>query len=150
MWSKLSVLVFLVMVALWSEDNVYNIFTGHINCTTQCLHEEGHSLDTRNAVPRWDYREWISTSLEFQDAVQSYMDDYCFKQGRYIYDELCKLMASFPGIENKHTLSAPLLRIYNPTTINFWLGGWGGYIELYAEIYAYGVPEQLREFYFDT
>lgn len=115
----------------------YDMFTGEIFCEIQCLHEEAHALDTGGSLTNW-----ISSSLEFRTAVDEFLE-YCDQPFIYQSDiPYCNFMVSFPGFGTE-------LKKTSWTSFDYWLGGWGGYLELYATIYAFDgeIPITLKEFY---
>jgi hypothetical protein len=62
-------------------------------------------------------------------------------------DSMSDMIEFFPG------LGAPYLKESDPLSYTFWTGGWGGYTEVYADIYAAAkgninnIPPSLRPFY---
>lgn len=148
---KIFLILFIIGLLLWilSLQNVYNPLYDIILCNKEyaCLHEAGHQIDARNAEIRVFKSQWTSSSKEFEEAVQTYITDVCFYGYGWIKGEkICTLMFRYPGIENPYMISKPLVKINNPLIIGF-INGWGGYLELYADIYATGVPKELMEFY---
>lgn len=105
------------------------------------IHEVGHCIDY------W-YGN-ISETKEFQDAVENYIKQNRKPESECVgirnkEDIICELQI-FPGIAGNlmHTNDDPGLAP---------VGVWGGYDEVYAEIYAlwhyyYDLPEELRYFY---
>lgn len=98
-------------------------------CTSEytCLHEVGHAVDSMNGRP--------SVSPEFQAAIESLAkQSWVFEWGG-----LRARLTVFPGILARSMLSGPI-------------GEWGGYRELYAELYAYfhrggEIPPELQPFF---
>jgi hypothetical protein len=101
-----------------------------------CLHETGHSIDYR--------RGHISQSYEFAETVQIFR---IVSNTNNTVDEMSYRIRKFPGIGSD----------YEQTTCRLFIKcepeGWGGYSELYAEIYAMAdgninnIPEVFRPFY---
>lgn len=129
--------------AFWksSDVDVYVVKEPHMSGQEtldnySCLaHEIGHVIDFRNGN--------ISRSKEFQEAVDLSIemledDSIGFCSWCYITEQI---IAEFSGINGN-----PLERIFR--------GKWGGYSELYADLFAYGftldlIPPPLRIFYQD-
>ena len=154
---KKIVLLLIVVLVLWffASQNFYSPLFNVIRCDEPyaCLHEKGHQVDTRNASVRIFKSQWTSSSKEFEDAVQSYITDYCFYgHGWRDGEKICKIMFAYPGIENPHMAYREFVKIHNPFIIGF-VGGWGGYYELYADIWAVcngnieEIPLDLQLFY---
>jgi hypothetical protein len=121
-------------------DSTYNIWTGKITCTDRytCLHEYGHERDHQSG--------WISKSKEFRQAVD------VFNRVQWLLDpddrhEWSERMHSFPGV------TSPRMPCRDILSVSFWQGGWGGYTELYAEMWAwadgdiYSMPIEFKKFY---
>jgi hypothetical protein len=116
----------------------YNKWTGIIRCQGEdCLHEAGHALDAS--------RGWVSEGQAWRDAVSTYIA--VAWQMPAMRDQFTETIAFFPGV------GGPLWPSRNPFNITFWRGGWGGYTELYAELFkACGgdigkLPAGLQPFY---
>jgi len=98
-----------------------------------CLHETGHSIDNGR-----------SETKEFSNAVQIFR---IVADTNNSVDEMSYRIRKFPGIGSD----------YEQTTCKLFIKcepeGWGGYSELYAEIYAMAdgnlknIPEIFRPFY---
>ncbi|MDD5189914.1 MAG: hypothetical protein PHE50_02645 [Dehalococcoidales bacterium] len=131
-------LIFLFF-SLSQQTAHFNIWTGEISCVmpADCLHEEGHALDRENG--------WISETDEFKLAVDTHRSVawQCIE----CRDEYSELVMFFPGV-GRELQPEP-----NPLNLGFWIGGWGGTKELYADIFAKsggkpeGMPEIFRPFY---
>jgi hypothetical protein len=98
-----------------------------------CFHERGHSIDNGR-----------SETVEFANAVQVFR---IVADTNNAVDEISYRIRKFPGIGSD----------YEQTTCRLFIKcdpkGWGGYSELYAEIYAMAegnpdnMPEIFRPFY---
>lgn len=124
------------------NQNYYDLSTGQIVCQLQsdCLHEFGHKIDFQN--------NWISKSPAWKKSIDIYRSVVWQSiQGR---DFMSERIVFFPGI------GASRIPDFNPVNTSFWEGGWGGYTELYAEIYAWSdgdvskIPPSLQSFYGDN
>lgn len=125
----------------WKSSDIYVIKEQHVSeqesldyCS--CLaHEIGHAIDLSNGD--------ISKTKEFQEAVELSIemledDSIGFCSWCYVTEQL---IAGFPGINGNSLESSSK-------------GEWGGYSELYADLFAYGfsldiLPPPLRIFYQD-
>jgi hypothetical protein len=98
-----------------------------------CLHETAHGFDNSR-----------SETQEFRDAVQLFR---IVADTNNSVDEMSYRIRKFPGIGSEHEQTT--CRIF----IKCEPEGWGGYSELYAEIYAMlggnidNIPEVFRQFY---
>ncbi len=98
-----------------------------------CLHEEGHKIDNGRSETR-----------EFSNAVQIFR---IVADTNNAVDEMSYRIRKFPGIGSEHEQTT--CRIF----IKCEPEGWGGYSELYAEIFAMAggnldnIPEIFRPFY---
>ena len=121
---------FLILFLLFTQSANYNIWTGEIICDNRmdCLHEQAHKMDADQG--------WISKSDEFKFAIDThrYVAWDCIE----CRDEYSEMVMFFPGIGNAR------LPEYNPFNDGFWRGGWGGYDELYASIYAKSGGDSMR------
>jgi hypothetical protein len=107
---------------------------GLIWCTDEysCLHEIGHHIDSTLG--------WPSKTLEFRNAIASCSKDWSNIHELGCSPTLSSYVTIFPGVG-----SSPNDKYFGQT--------WGGYSELYAELYALHVsdliivPEYLIEFY---
>jgi len=134
--AKLFCLIALAVIIVWclslpSYPGTYNIITGEIQCINDstCAHEEGHAKDASFAPHHWMMWEWESAQPEWRAAVDNRVT-HCPNDEMEFYRLLC----NFPGINGN-----PRHKTSNPTALYFWTGGWGGYTELYAELYAHGM-----------
>ena len=114
-----------------SERGYYNLSTGSLVCheDEQCLHEIGHVVDKHLA--------WISRSEKYRDTLTAYLlMTWKFPEYR---DEMSEKILLYPGF------FTPLLKDNNPTYLSFWVGGWGGTMELYADMlkWSNGNPENM-------
>lgn len=122
------------------QDNYFNVWTKEISCSDKytCLHEHGHLLDFQLG--------WESKGKAFQESVQ------VFNRVQWLLDpddrhEWAERMHEFPGVTAPKTPCKDLL------SMSFWTGGWGGYTELYAEMYAWAngdisnMPHEFRKYY---
>ena len=106
----------------------YNTISTLMWCTKEgtCIHEVGHWKD--------DKSDWISNTIEFQEAVDNFIMECTENRDTSSY---CVKLVMFPGI-NGNELNEK---------------GWGGYGELYAEMYVYNLyykeplPNIFIEFY---
>jgi hypothetical protein len=121
------------------QMNRYNPVTDAIACSTEfyCWHEKRHQLD-RN------YR-FVSTTKEFKSVIQSYLETCDLYD---LHNTYCGYIAMFPGI-----LIPKVKCEYCTIFDTAYYGGWGGYSELYAELYALAdgtienLPLELQQFY---
>ncbi len=121
--------VYVIKEKDWSEQEALDIY--------RCLaHEIGHAIDLSNG--------WISETEEFQEAVDLSIE--MLEDDRSGFCSWCSIaeyiVAAFPGINGNLSLED------SPNH------GWGGYSELYAELFAYGfsldlLPPPLRIYYQD-
>ena len=124
------------------RGNSFDIETGEIVCTGAfaCLHEHGHALDKSLGWPS-NYDNWKMAV----DVYRRVAWECVVCRDKMSYD-----IEFFPGI------GAPYLPDNNPLDLAFWKGGWGGYTELYASIYAWvsgdrsAIPNGLRPFYMEV
>ena len=93
-------------------SGVYNSIINTIICETEksCFHEIGHRKD--------DILDWPSMSPEFKLVVDNYIN-WCIEYEAQDY--YCMFLIGFYGINGND---------YKDT-------GWGGYSEVYAEIYEF-------------
>lgn len=125
--------------ALPLRGSSYNKDTKEITCYGQeaCLHEIGHAID--------DQSKWISESARFKNAVATYRE--IVWQSPEQRNNFSQQIYNFP------CLDSPCRPEYNPVNEGFWTGGWGGYKELYASIFAWAggnietIPPTFQEFY---
>ena len=85
--------------------------------TGTCYHELGHAKDVKLGYP--------SHSPEFKKAVDEYLE-WC-KKGKKVWPTECDHLENFPGING------------NPLRY----GAWGGYFELYADLFMLNVWDNL-------
>lgn len=129
------ILLFWQFVLPWiAFPNFYNGVLDVYQCNNPwgCAHEQAHSIDRNLGFP--------SQSKEFKEAVES------IRANGSMYGWIIE---AFPGV-NDNPMFQPdsfLQRLY---LLGF---GWGGYGELYADLYAYHViygvpiPNTLAPFY---
>ena len=106
-------------------------------CDSQstCIHENGHKIDEEH--------NWISTTKEWKVAVDNYRHNLIYNEPPW--EEFDLRFFSFPGIGSD--------RIKCDWFQSCFIGGWGGYSELYADVWKWNsgkienVPIELREFY---
>ena len=125
---------------IWpSGGSSYNLWTSTVTCDNRgdCLHEMAHMMD--------DDAGWISESDEYKMAVATYRSvAWSCEECR---DEFSDLVMFFPGV------GGPLQEEKDFFSRGYWHGGWGGYRELYAVMYAEAggdverMPELFRPFY---
>jgi hypothetical protein len=132
-------LILIIYLTFQYNQPHYDLWTGRIVCglPRDCYHEQAHKMNAESG--------WISESKEFKDAVDIHRSiSYNYPEFR---DDYSELVMFFPGIGN------PKQEENNPFNYGFWHGGWGGYTELHAEIYAMAegnpdnMPEIFRPFY---
>ncbi|KKK60269.1 hypothetical protein LCGC14_3026060, partial [marine sediment metagenome] len=87
-----------------------------------------------------NFTQWTSSQNDFRNAIDDFLihcDDDVLQlaQSEIPY---CNFMVGFPGF------GTPLKKV-GWRTVDFWLGGWGGYVEIYADLLscAGGVVERL-------
>jgi hypothetical protein len=86
-----------------------------------CLHEIGHALDHDKG--------WISQSREYRIALNAYiLYNWEFPDRR---DQYAQKVLFYPGF------FAPSNHENVPITADFWQGGWGGTLELYADMFTW-------------
>lgn len=98
----------------------YNYITGEIRCGSRssCLHEVAHKYDAS--------RGFISMTKEYQHNVDVYrimLYEYPFMRDKHSFD-----VFQYPGLGSLRWQNS------NPLTLSFWVGGWGGYNEFYADV----------------
>ena len=113
-----------------SYPGEYNIITGKIHCINDstCAHEEGHAADAAYAPYHWQLWNWESAQPGWRARIDN-LAKHCPNDEMEFYRILC----NFPGINGN-----PKHEDRNPSSLYFWTGGWGGYTELYAELYKHG------------
>jgi len=103
-----------------------------------CIHESTHKAD--------DISGWTSSTNEWIDAVNDYRMVQYLMPAEFKDDHAFKIVF-FPGL-GKQKLSSD-----DPKSLIFWMGGWGGYTELYASIGEFSggdinnIPPSLQQFY---
>lgn len=133
-----AVLFILGHVALLKYPGVYIPGIDVIYCTStqSCLHEIGHRVDS--------HAGWITSTKDYQLAVIGHrLFLYDHPEAR---DEHHMEIREYPGI------GSSLWQNTNPFTWSFWGGGWGSYIEFYADCLTWyptenEMPVTLRGFY---
>lgn len=127
--------------AFWQSSDVYVIKEVCV-CEQESLsnlpclaHEIGHAIDysNGNVSETKEFREAVDLSIEMLKDDRSEYCSWCFVAEQ--------ITAEFPGINGN-----PLRRSSK--------GEWGGYKELYADLFAYGfsldmIPPPLRIYYQD-
>lgn len=117
-------------------NSTFNFYVCHSD--TVCLHEIGHASD--------DSLNWISQSKEYDTALTVYLVINWNLQPEQ-RDSLAERAAFFPGFLSSKEI------YYDPFSLPFWTGGWGGKMELYASMLEWAdglyenIPERLRGFY---
>lgn len=113
----------LILIASQECKGWYDPFTGLMYYTDEWsrLHEQGHALDHRLGD--------VSKTDEFIKAVD------VFRQVQYSLSKdhrhaMADKIMFFPGI------GSPRLKVTQIYSDAFWQGGWGGFGELYADIWA--------------
>lgn len=118
----------------------YNTTFGYVVCHDrwQCLHEIGHivdySMDQVSLSPAYtrELGNFITVNLTVPPRARHSM---------------IKNVVSYPGIIR------PLDPISDPSTFSFWAGGWGGTVEIYAEMLVWSdgkvenMPSGFLKFY---
>jgi len=110
----------------------YDFNTGQVHCLDKqvCLHELVHKFD-------WESKDYqISESQEFKSAVAYYYTGLLDKKNLTWFENY---VLTFPGVGGEY--------------LDYGVGGWGGFNELYAEIFAvttyYNIemPKEFEPFY---
>jgi hypothetical protein len=126
----LSACVFLTSCNFYSPE--FNL----VVCDTECLHENGHKLDHSLGD--------ISKSESFQTAVKVYLA-ILWNYPAY-RDEFSKNFIGYAGITAPYLDDTRFISVFSGRE-------WGGYSELYADIYKWSggnieeIPTSLRKFY---
>jgi hypothetical protein len=117
----------------------YNPVTDGITCYTRavCLHEVGHKADRHLGD--------VARSPEYAHAIDVYrlmLWEYPKTRNEMSYD-----FFTYPKLGSIFRITT------NPLMYSTWLGGWGGYLELYADVVMWSdgqeenCPPQLRGWY---
>ena len=132
---SLFIALVLLAITVRRTGSFYIYPLGIIVCTSydECAHERGHKLDQEH--------EFISQTPEFQAAIDLYTRECAHIDDTVPLDILlgvvivCGIVEDFPGVNAPHKpYSNPLQAfIYGYHDYN----GWGGYDELYAEIFEF-------------
>lgn len=133
-------IIFQRLISSQQARGWYDPITGVMHYTDDWsrLHELGHQLDHVLGD--------ISQGKEFRRAVEIY-NQVQWQLPADLRDANAWRIGHFPGI------NAPRDRVSQVYSDAFWQGGWGGYRELYAELWAmaggeiHNVPVSLRVFF---
>ena len=123
MVKRISIILFVLGCTVWiamflSETSFYHpVFGIHCHESHDCLHENGHRLDNGTSKTA----EWVAQV----DRIYALGQNIDARRAPEI-----ALIANFPGIGDNQRLSIAYLPFVT----------WGGYSELYAELYAYTAP----------
>ena len=143
-------LLIFIVISLALPSGSYYIYPLHIsvcNYPDGCRHERGHRLDQSLG--------FVSQTPEFQAAISRYIEgceniDTTVDQDTLLGVVIvCGIVDEFPGV------SAPHKPYDNPITALLFSmhdnNGWGGYDELYAEIFEFSeyviIPAELAGFF---
>ena len=137
----LPIIILILSISILTSEpppNSFNVCTGEIRSTNHYnwLHEKGHALCKE--------LNFICMSGEYKEAVITYHQT-CAPNEAY-----CFMIEKFPGILGHPRRES---KDCNITTSCFWVGGWGGYVELYARMYQYSegdidtMPEVFQTFF---
>ena len=102
---------------------------------SMCLHENGHKID--------ESKNWISHTKEWENVVENYRHNLIYNKPPWKESDLH--LFNFPGI-GSNRIDCKWFQSCITT-------GWGGYSELYAEIWKWSggrienIPFEFREFY---
>jgi len=131
----------LAILAIWSNlpRGFYIASLDVTYCTDarSCLHEQAHRIDYRDGEPSQSYAYWYAVQ---EHRLVAWECPTC-------RDEYSEITRDFPGI------GSPYLQNTCPPFMVCDSGGWGGYRELYAEMWAQAdgninnLPPVFRPFY---
>jgi hypothetical protein len=134
-------LIFVLYIQFLATKDVghYNYITGEIVCHSRetCLHEVAHKLDHSQG--------WISKTNKYQHSIDVYRAMIWFYPDTR--NEKALIIYNYPGLGSNYWQDT------NPIHTTFWMGGWGGYTELFADIVLWsdGNPDkcipELRDWY---
>lgn len=115
---KLVILISITFTWLYDRSIGGFEFYGFIYCksNTACIHEQGHVLDRKLGN--------ISETEEYKKSIIEYANGSLLANSR---NEIVDKILVFPGVNQPMSMSGFASRLQ---------GGWGGYKELYADIWA--------------